>query len=155
MPQYAVRLVDSRIAPTLVGNAAQHPRDYPNKRGELISYYLQVTNTSDRPLLFGVGTVDEPPASYPMRQPPVELGVPETITGGYTVTFPPIVEGHGAPEPSILQQPPIPPHKTRFGWVSFVASGWASGVLSSPGADVHFYKTTGQRNYRGSIRLWK
>jgi hypothetical protein len=157
MPQYAVRLVHTRIAPTRVHNAAQHPQQYPNGFGELISYYLAVTNTTDRPLLFGLGGAYERRASYPLRSPPVELFLPESTnpSDGYTVSYPPLIEGVGAPEPSILQQAPISPGETRFGWVSFVAAGWAQSVLTMPGADVDFYKTTGQDGYRGSIRLWK
>lgn len=157
MPQYAVRLVSSRIATTRVHNAAQHPRQYPNGLGELASYYLAITNTTDHALLFGVGTAYERRASYPLKSPPVELFLPESTspTDGYTVSYPPIIEGIGAPQPSILQQPPIFPGETRYGWVSFVAAEWAQSVLRIPGADLAFYRTTGQAGYRGAIRLWK
>jgi len=69
-------------------------------------------------------------------------------------SYPPIIDGRGAPEPSILQQPPIAPGQTGTGWVSFIAPSWAQSVITRPGADVHFYTVNSEPGYRGAIRLW-
>ncbi len=156
MPEYDVRLLESQITPTRVSNASENEDLYPDGHGQLVSYELSITNTGEQPLLFGVGTGPERRASY-SPSPDVELALPEspTSTSNLVTTYPPIIEGRRAPTPSILQQPPIAPHETRTGWVSFIAPAWALSVLGKPGADVDFYKVNATRSYRGSIRLWK
>jgi hypothetical protein len=156
MPEYDVRLLGSQVAPTRVSNAAKNEDLYPDGAGQLVSYELSVTNTGEGPLRFGVGTGYQRPASY-SPDPVVELALPESLRSAsdLVVTYPPIIEGHHAPTHSILQQPPIAPHETRTGWVSFIASAWALSVLHKPGADIDFYKVDGDQHYRGSIRLWK
>lgn len=156
MPEYNARLLVTQIKPTLVSNAAEHRYYYPTGVGQLVSYKLSITNTGKRPLLFGIGTGYEPQASY-SPSPDVELMLPEPSdpTGDIVTPYPPIIDGHRAPVPSLLQQPPIAPNETRTGWVSFIAPGWALTVITKPGADIDFYKVDRTRGYRGSIRLWK
>jgi membrane protease YdiL (CAAX protease family) len=156
MPEYDASLLESQIAPTHVSNASKYEDLYPHGVGQLVSYELSITNTGARPLQFGVGTGHRPRASY-APNPDVELELPETpaSTSDLVATYPPIIEGRRAPTPSILQQPPIAPHETRIGWVSFVAPAWALNVLGRPPVDVDFYKVDGDKSYRGSIRLWK
>jgi hypothetical protein len=156
MPEYEARLVGMQIVPTRVRSAASNDDLYPNGAGQLVSYELSITNTGEQPLQFGVGTGYERRASY-KPNPDVELALPESLNpaDNFVATYPPLIEGHHAPVPSILQQPPIAPHETRTGWVSFVAPAWAQRVLSRPGADVELYKLDGDKRYRGSIRLWK
>jgi membrane protease YdiL (CAAX protease family) len=156
MPEYETRLVGAQIVPTRVRSAASNNDLYPNGAGQLVSYELSITNTGAAALQFGIGTEYVRPASY-SPNPDVELALPESLNpaDNFVTTYPPIIEGHHAPAPSILQQPPIAPHQTRTGWVSFVAPAWALSVLGRPGADVDFYKLNGDRRYRGSIRLWK
>lgn len=156
MPEYEARLVETQIVPTRVRSAASNDDLYPNGAGQLVSYELSITNTGAAALQFGVGTEYVRPAFY-SPNPDIELALPESLNpaDNFVTTYPPIIEGHHAPEPSILQQPPIAPHETRTGRVSFVAPAWALSVLSRPGADVDFYKVDGDKRYRGSIRLWK
>jgi hypothetical protein len=156
MPEYDARLLVSLIKPTRVSNASEHRYYYTNGAGQLASYKLSITNTGTRPLKFGLGVGYERRASY-SPNPEVELALPELSdrTGDTTTSYPPIIEGRGAPTPSILQQPPIAPKETRTGWVSFVAPAWALGAIARPGADIDFYKVDGSTSYRGSIRLWK
>lgn len=156
MPEYDARVLRWRIVTTRVDNASENPDLYPHGAGRLLSYELSVTNRADRPLRFGVGTGYTPRASY-RPSPDLELALPESpeSTDGLVATYPPIIEGRGAPTPSVLQQPPIAPNETRAGWVSFVAPAWALSVLGKSGADVEFYEVNGNRHYRGSIRLWK
>ena len=142
-----------RAPPTRVSNASEHPSYYPGGTGQLISYKLALTNTESHPLRFGPGTRYTLRASYAPR-PAVALALPE-LSGGLVTTYPPIIDGHGAPGPSILQQPPIAPGETRTGWVSFIAPAWAESVITRPGADVDFHRVSGEPGYRGAIRLWK
>jgi hypothetical protein len=156
MPEYDAHLLKSQIAPTHVSNASEHENLYPDGVGQLVSYELSITNTNAQPLRFGVGTGYVPRASYSSKTD-VELTLPVSpqSTSKLVTPYAPIIEGSGAPTPSILQQPLIAPHETRTGWVSFVAPAWALSVLEKPGANVDFYKMDGDRHYRGSIRLWK
>jgi hypothetical protein len=137
-----------------VSDASENEDLYPDGHGQLVSYELTITNTTSQPLQFGVGTGYVRRASY-RPSPDVVLALPESPSSNFVVTYPPIIEGGGAPTPSILQQPPIAPNETRHGWVSFIAPAWTLRVLGRPGADVDFYKLNGDRRYRGSIRLWK
>jgi hypothetical protein len=156
MPEYNVLLLASRITPTHVSNASENESIYPNGVGRLVSYELSITNTGKQPLQFGVGTGYVRGASY-RPNPDVELALPESPTSNSNLvtTYPPIIEGHHAPVPSILQQPPIAPRETRTGWITFVAAARVLNLLEKPGADVDFYRVSGDRQYRGSIRLWK
>jgi len=152
-PEYRVRLLEAQSSPTRVSNASEHPSYYPAGNGQLISYRLALTNTESHPLQLGPGTRYTLRASYAPK-PAVELALPE-LSGGLVTNFPPIIDGLGAPGPSILQLPPIAPGQTRTGWVSFIAPAWAESVIAQPGADVDFYRVSGEPGYRGAIRLWK
>lgn len=152
-PEYRVRLLEAQNHPTRVSNASEHASYYPRGEGRLISYKLALTNTENHPLQFGPETRYTLRASYAPR-PDVELALPE-LSGVLVTPYPPIIDGRGAPGPSILQQPPIAPGQTRTGWVSFIASAWAESVITRPGADVDFYRVSGEPGYRGAIRLWK
>jgi hypothetical protein len=156
MPEYGARLLGSEITPTHVTNASANESIYPNGVGQLVSYELSITNTGEQPLQFGVGTGYVRRASY-RPNPDVELALPESPNSNsrLVTTYPPIIEGRRAPTPSILQQPPIAPHETRTGWITFVGPAQALSFLGKSGADVDFYKVDGDRSYRGSIRLWK
>ena len=48
-----------RIVPTRVSNASDNA-NYPKGSGQLVSYKVSITNTTDRPLLFGVGLGHRP-----------------------------------------------------------------------------------------------
>lgn len=156
MPEYDARLLESQIVPTHVRSATSNDDLYPNGAGQLVSYELSITNTGAAALQFGAGTRYVRPASY-SPNPDVELALPESLNpaDNFVTTYPPIIEGRRAPTPSILQQPPIAPHETRTGSVTFVAPAWALSVLAEPGADVELYKVNGDTRYRGSIRLWR
>jgi hypothetical protein len=152
-PEYRVSLLAAQSSPTRVSNASEHPGYYPGGNGQLISYKLALTNTESHPLQFGTGARYILRASYAPR-PPVELALPE-LSGGLFTSYPPIIDGRGAPGPSILQQPPIAPGQTRTGWISFIAPAWAESVITRPGADVDFFRVSREPGYRGAIRLWK
>jgi membrane protease YdiL (CAAX protease family) len=156
MPEYDVRLLESQIMPTHVTNAFKHPGLYPHGDGQLVSYELSLTNTTERPEQFGIGT-DHRPRPFYSPNPDIELELPETpeSTNYFVATYPPIIQGRRAPTPSILQQPFIAPHETRNGWVSFVAPAWTLSVWNKPPEDLNFFKLDGDRRYRGAIRLWK
>jgi membrane protease YdiL (CAAX protease family) len=152
-PEYRVRLLEAETSPTRVSNASEHASYYPGGEGQLVSYMVALTNTESQPFQFGPGTRFRMRASYAPR-PAVELALPE-LSGGLVTTYPPIIDGRGAPVPSLLQRPPIAPGQTRTGWISFIAPAWAQSVITRPGADVDFYRVNGEPGYRGAIRLWK
>lgn len=156
MPEYSVRLLRSRTHHTRVSDAARYPSFYPQGVGQLVSCELSVTNTSERLLQLGVGARHVRRGSY-VGQPPVELALSESPspTDNEDTEYPPIIEGIGAPTPSILQQPPMAPGETRTGWVTFVAPPWARRLLARPGTDLDFFELDGRYGYHGSIRLWK
>jgi membrane protease YdiL (CAAX protease family) len=157
MPEYAVRLLGSEAQGTRVTNASREPGVYPNGEGQLLSYELSVTNTGSQPFVFGVGPAYVTPASY-VPNPIVELSLPESsdVNDSLTNGYEPLIDGHGAPRPGLLQQPPIEPGETRTGWVSFVAPVSSLRSMYEPGADVDFYRAQSTaQSYRGSIRLWK
>jgi hypothetical protein len=153
MPGYRVRLLEAESSTTTVTNASEHASYYPGGEGQLVSYLLAVTNTENYAQQFGSGTSFRMRASYAARSP-VELVLPE-LSGGMATNYPPIIDGRGAPEPSLLNQPPIAPGQTITGWVSFIAPEWAERVIRRRGSDIDFYKINDEPGYRGAIRLWK
>ncbi len=157
MPEYQARLLGSRVTPTHVSNASEHEGLYPGGRGQLVSLLVMVTNTSARPLPFGAGVAYYSPVpSYPAH-PLIELALPST-TGSNSdrdTDYPAIVNGRGAPTPTVFRQPLIAPHESVTGWVTFVAPAWALSVLHARPADVDFSRANGDSHYVGQIRLWK
>ena len=62
----------------------------------------------------------------------------------------------GGPEPSLVDEGPIPPQATPIRWVSFVAPIWVGSVLYEPAADLELYRAgDASHRYVGQIRLWK
>jgi hypothetical protein len=157
MPEYEARLLPGwRATSTHVTNASEHEDLYPGGHGQLVSFQVRITNTSGRPLPFGAGVGDAPRPSYP-AQPLIELALP-SITGSSSDTdtnYPAIVNGRGAPMPSVFRQQLIAPHESVTGWVSFVAPAWSLAVLEARPADVDFSRVNGSSSYVGQIRLWK
>ncbi len=156
MPEYEARLLGSRVTSTHVSNASEHEDLYPGGRGRLVSFQVTVTNTSGRPLLFGAGVGYAPIPSYPAH-PLIELALP-TMGGSSSntdTTYPAIIDGRGAPTPSVFRQPLIAPGESVTGWATFVAPAWALDVLEARPADVDFSRMNGSSDYVGQIRLWK
>jgi hypothetical protein len=154
MPEYQASLLASRIAPTRVRNFARNADLYPGGRGQLVSLEVSIANTSDRPLQFGEAAADARLASYP-RHAIVELLLPQSPGSVQDIGYPAIVNGRGAPTPSVFRPLAIAPHERVIGWVSFVAAAWSLSVLHSRPADLDFLRTDGDTNYVGQIRLWK
>jgi hypothetical protein len=154
MPEYQASLLASRITPTRVPNFAENEDLYPGGRGQLVSFEVSITDTNDRALHFGEAARDARPASYPSH-PIVELLLPGSLRSVEDISYPAILNGRGAPTPSVFQQLPIEPHERVIGWVSFVAPAWALSVLHSRPADVDFLRADGDTHYVGQIRLWK
>jgi len=156
MPEYEARLLGSRVTSTHVTNAREHEDLYTGGRGQLVSFQVTITNTSGRPLPFGEGVGYAPAPSYP-AQPLIELALP-SATGSSSDTdtnYPAIINGRGAPTPSVFRQPLIAPHESVTGWATFVAPAWSLAVLEARPADVDFSRVNGSSNYVGQIRLWK
>jgi hypothetical protein len=154
MPEYQASLLGSQITHTHVPNAAENEDLYPEGHGQLVSFQVAITNTSDRPLQFGEGASYAPTAFYPSH-PMIELALPQSPGSEADINFPAIINGRGAPTPSVFQQLPIAPHERLTGWVTFVAPAWSLSVLNSRPADVDFYRTNASNHYTGQIRLWK
>jgi hypothetical protein len=156
MPEYEARLLGSRVTPTHVTNAPEHEELYPGGRGQLVSFQVMITNTSGRPLPFGVGVGYAPIPTYPVR-PLVELALPSAAgsSSNADAGYPAIINGRGAPTPSVFRQSLIAPHESVSGWVTFVAPAWSLGVLEARPADVDFFRVDGSGGYVGQIRTWK
>ncbi len=152
MPEYETRLLGTEIAPTHTRSGDQI--DYPDGRAKLVSFELAITNTGNRPLLFEPARSGLRHPSYP-KHPLVELLIPESLHTTWQVGFPDLLHGHGAPGPSIFRSAPIPAHGTVTGWVSVVASFNSPELMSIRPADLVLYRTDGDPNYMGQIRLWK
>jgi hypothetical protein len=152
MPEYEARLLGSEIAPTHTRPGDQV--DYPDGRAKLVSFELAITNTGKRPLLFEPARSGLRHPSYP-RHPLVELLIPESPHTTWEVGFPDLLHGHGAPGPSVFRSAPIPAHGTVTGWVSVVASFDSPELMGIRPADLVLYRTDGDPNYMGQIRLWK
>jgi uncharacterized RDD family membrane protein YckC len=154
MPEYEAHLLGSEITPTHVTNASENEDLYPEGHGLLVSFQVMITNTSRTPLPFGSGVAEEPIPSYP-RHALIELALPSSPGSAADVGYPAILNGRGAPTPSVFQQHLIAPHGHLVGWATFVAPSWSRSVLEARPADIDFFRFDGSSDYVGQIRLWK
>lgn len=154
MPEYEASVSALRMAPTRVTNAAENEDLYPDGHGQLVSLLVTVTNTGRTPLQFGEAVGYAPKASYPSH-PIIELALPESLGSEADINYPAIINGRGAPAPSVFQRVALAPHERVTGWVSFVAPAWSASVLHRRPADVDFFRANASSRYVGQIRLWK
>lgn len=154
MPEYQARLLTSRVTSTRVSASAVNTAYYPDGRGLLVSFEVVIINTSGKSLLFGPGVGYQLLPSYP-KDATVELLLPTSSGSNNDVGFPALLNGKGAPSPSVFQQRPIPANGVLTGWVTFVAPPWSRGLLSTRPADLDFFRIDHDDHYVGQIRLWK
>jgi hypothetical protein len=154
MPEYRARLLSSRIVHTRVTGPATNAAYYPAGHGLLVSYELTIANPGGEPLPFGQDTGANPLPFYP-KHPRAELAIPTVPDSDDDVAFGEILNGRGAPRPSIARQPSIPAHGSITGWVTFVAPGWSGELLGARAADLNFLRIDNDAHYVGQIRLWK
>jgi hypothetical protein len=159
MPEYEARLLSSTIASTHVKVSARDRSLYPDGRGWLVSYELLITNTRATPLLFGQFPGETARPLYPQHSQ-VELLIPESLESSRSGSdddsgFGELVNGNGAPRPSIGVRRMIGPHESVTAWATFVAPEWSRDLLSSRPADLDLLRGDGESHYVGQIRLWK
>ncbi len=154
LPEYQVRLLGSRIAHTRVTGPSSNAAYYSDGHGLLVSYELTITNPGDRPLPFGSETHGLPRPFYP-KHSRSELAIPSSPGSEGDLAFEEIINGRGAPGPSIVEQGTIPAHGVITGWVTFVAPSWAGAVLDTRPADLDLFRIDHDPHYVGQIRLWK
>jgi len=159
MPEYQARLLTSRIAHTRVSGSSTNASYYPDGHGLLVSYEITITNTRDTPLLFGQAASDTMLPFYPSH-PQVELLMPPSLASSSSgsnedIGLSELINGRGAPTPSIGLQQLIPPHGSITGWATFVAPGWSRELLDVRPADLNLYRLNYDDHYTGQIRLWK
>lgn len=154
LPEYQVRLLGSRIAHTRVTGPSSNAAYYPDGHGLLVSYELTIANPGDRPLPFGSEMHGLPRPFYP-KHSRSELAIPSSPGSEEDLTFEEIINGRGAPGPSIVEQGTIPAHGVITGWVTFVAPAWAGAVLDTRPADLDLFRIDHDPHYVGQIRLWK
>lgn len=153
MPEYDARLLAVQVVPTTVPGASDELA-YPGGRGELVSFELEIANTTTHPLLLEPDAAGARTMSYPLH-PLVELSIPETDGAKGEVSFPDLLDGNGVPSPSVFQSQALAPHARITGWASVVASLRAPELMYRRPADIWFYKTDHDPHYVGQIRLWK
>jgi hypothetical protein len=132
MPEYRVRILRSRLAPTHVDNLLSDPIAYPGSAGVLASFQISVTNTGGRPLAFD------------QADRRVGLIIPNLVQQPHSISFPDLPHPpDGGPARSIADQSPIAPHHTAIGWVSFVAPAWTPQAIAAPGSELMFLPSHG------------
>jgi len=159
MPEYQARVIASTIAPTRVRRRSNDGNYYPHGHGWLVSFEIAITNTRTQPLLFGDGRSDTILALYPSH-PRVELLIPPSLASSSSgsdedIALSELVNGHGAPRPSIGLPQLIPGRGTITAWATFVAPEWSRELLDARPADLDFARTDNDAHYIGQIRLWK
>ena len=107
MPDYQARLIGSTTAPITVGGPYASAALYPDHRGMLVSFELEITNTSDKPLQPDLGetvaaTITEAPGS--------------TETGEWR----PATHLTTAPVPQLDLEPLLAADQSEEGWVSII-----------------------------------
>jgi hypothetical protein len=158
MPEYAAQLLGSTISSTRITDRSVNPRDYPNGRGWLVSFELRITNTRDSPLRFGQ-TADTGRHLYPLH-PQVELLIPPSLASSKSgsdegMALEELINGDGAPRPSIGLRRLIAPHASITAWATFVAPEWSRSLLGARPADLDLLRAEDDSHYVGQIRLWK
>jgi hypothetical protein len=154
MPEYDARLLDVRYGRMHVTG----PFDaslYPGRRGVLVSFDVQVTNTGRRSLQFGTPARGRGAPEYPRPAAPIFLGTPSAVGAESEVQFPALLRARGGPRPELFGRPPIPPGASVSGWVSVVAGLHTPPLMRVPFADVFFLRADSGEDYVGQIRLWK
>jgi hypothetical protein len=159
MPEYEARLLVSTISSTRITGASINKRYYPNGHGWLVSFQLQITNTGDTPLLYGQTPGATTRHLYP-RHPQVELLIPPSLGSSDSgsdddIALDELINGNGAPGPSIGLRRLIEPHASITGWATFVAPEWSRSLLSARPADLDLLRVDDDSHYVGQIRLWK
>lgn len=154
MPEYDAHLLAVRISPTSVRPAPGTASIYPDDRGQLVSAEVEIKNTSGSSLHFGPTVTEGAAPSYAKREPPIDLLLPSAFASEREDEFPAILNGIGAPRPSVFTKS-IAPGATRIGWVSFVAAPDARKMMYASRSDLDFYRSDGAEDYVGQIRLWK
>jgi hypothetical protein len=159
MPEYQARLLTSTITHTRVTGPSTNAAYYPEGHGLLVSYEITITNTRDTTLLFGQAASDTTLPFYPTH-PQVELLMPPSLASSSRgsnedIGLGELINGRGAPTPSIGLQQLIPPHGSITGWATFVAPGWSRELLDARPADLNLYRLDHDDHYTGQIRLWK
>jgi hypothetical protein len=159
MPEYDAQLLGSTISSTRITGASVNARDYPNGHGWLVSFQLRITNTRDTPLLFGLTPGATTRRSYP-EHPQAELLIPPSLSSSRNgsdedMALDELIDGNGAPRPSIGLQRLIAPHASITAWATFVAPEWSRGLLSARPADLDLLRADDDNHYVGQIRLWK
>jgi hypothetical protein len=157
MPEYDARLLTSTVVRTPITDPSVNPGAYPHAHGLLVSYELAVTNPGDRAL--ELGAVDSRWPSYPNR-PQTELLIPPSRASSASgsrevIPLDELVNGRGAPRPSIGQRRLIAAHTTVTVWATFIAPEWSRALLSARPADIDFLRSEEDSRYIGQIRLWR
>jgi hypothetical protein len=158
MPEYQARLLTSTITDTTVTGHIDRTY-YPQGHGWLVSYEVAVTNRRAQPLMFGEAANDTSLPHYPTH-PRVELLVPRSRSASASgsdeeYALRELLNGNGAPGPSIGLPRLIPGHGTITAWATFIAPEWSRGLLTARPADLDFRRTDNDSHYIGQIRLWK
>jgi hypothetical protein len=158
MPEYQARLLTSTITGTTVTGHIDRTY-YPQGHGWLVSYEIAVTNTRAQPLMFGEAADDTVLPRYPSHSR-VELLVPQSRSASASgsdeeYALRELLNGDGAPRPSIGLPRLIPGHGTITAWATFIAPEWSRELLTARPADLDFRRTDNDPHYIGQIRLWK
>jgi hypothetical protein len=159
MPEYQARVISSTIAPTHVRRSPTSGNYYPHGHGWLVSFEIAITNTRAQPLQLGEPSSDTTLPLYPSH-PRVELLIPPSLASSSSgsdedIALSELVNGHGAPRPSIGLPRLIPGRGTITAWATFVAPEWSRELLDARPADLDFSRTDNDAHYVGQIRLWK
>jgi hypothetical protein len=142
MPGYQARLLSTALAPITVEGPYATAALYPNHRGLLASFEIEVTNTGHQPLQL-------PITQAVTAQIPDAPGSPEGTqwfpSAGVTT----------APTPQLYEQAALARDQSNTGWVSFILPPSIQPRLRFRFSDLEFYPADQDHDYIGQIRLWK
>jgi hypothetical protein len=154
MPEYDAKLVAVSVTNTRVGNWRSHADLYPDGRGTLLSFEVEITNPGSTPLQIGALTVRSPIPAY-KPDPPAQVQLPTSPGSGEVIPYPALYNARRTPTPPLFGQPPILPRASLTGWVSMVTPANTLTLMNASGADLQLAPLDGNPDYVGIIRLWK
>jgi hypothetical protein len=139
MPGYQARLIGSTLAPITVSGPYATAALYPGHRGVLVSFELEITNTSGKPL--------EQDIDQMVAATVTEAGGTEDASQWWPATHLTV-----APMPQLDSEPILTAEQSEEGWVSIIMPTSIQSLVNAPRSDLDFYPADG---YVGQIRLWK
>jgi hypothetical protein len=153
MPEYTARVLTWATTGTHVTNWLDEHGRFPDGRGMLVSFEVEIGNPGDEPLQYGPLITRSPVPSY-RSNPPAELALPLSAGNpGEDQNVVAILNPRGAPSPSLFGQPPVLPHSSITGWISFVMSPSESELVGLPRSDLKLAPVDENPSYIGVIRL--